>query len=186
MLRIPRKLILPRAAATQRITDHFLANIRLISQAAHDHPNVQALRKERERLRNTPTGILNIVSADGVPFGDQEAEIAKVLDENMWKFIPLINFDKIKHAKQPIDYFRKSQPEKYFISQQRAEYLKRFLFKKVVNSFTEGFAVTGPNGVGKSELVLCWLSMCFAADLPVLYVVRHTFLNIFFLFLFLI
>lgn len=146
--------------------------LQTLSELASKHPNVDFLRSERERLKNSPTGILNHLSREETVKGDNDKKIRKVLEENLWKFIPIIDLRKITTEIRPKDFHADSRPEMFFVSKKRESILFNFLHTKVANSCGEGLSIAGANGTGKSELLLCMASFCFAADRPVLYVVR--------------
>lgn len=132
--------------------------------------DVDKLRKERERLKTTTTNVLNEIKKGG-SFPSKE-EIASLLELSKWKFLPLIDLNNLDRSIQPKDFNTKSKPEMFFLSQERLNHTTEFLQLMLNRREDSGFVLSGPNGVGKSELLLFWASLCIAADIPVLYEVR--------------
>lgn len=133
-----------------------------------------ALRETREKLKQSPTGILNHISRDGILYGNDREKIQQMIENNLWKFIPLVDFHKFRFS-QPLHYSCFYSND-FFVSKERSTQMLNFIEAVVFNSEYDGFDMIGPIGVGKSELMVCWMSMCLAADLPVVYIVSESFL----------
>lgn len=75
------------------------------------------------------------------------------------------------HGGLPKGYAIENQYDQFFMTQERAKIMQSFAREIIIGSRNRGLVISGPNSVGKSELVLDLVSMTLAARRPVVYIV---------------